>query len=183
MVRVKPTRLSQANARGQLVLTAALILAVALVPMVLAYMQLGYHGDVRTGIGGDPATQTERVLDRSVHDASEDIAASHRWAERSDAVRTVRDRLRSPLGALERSRLDSGVAVEIRYDERRARAFADRRCPTGPDRQFGACAASDGVVVQERGGRTHVLAVAFELEITTPDGRTQLRTLVAIDTG
>ena len=183
MVRVRPTRLTQASDRGQLVLTAALVLVVALVPMVLAYMQLGYHGDVRTGIGGDPATDTERVLDRSVHDASEDIAANYRWAERSDAVRTVRDRLNSPIRALERSRLDSGVAVGIAYDERRARAFADRHCPTGPDRQFGTCTASDGVVLQERGGRTHVLAVAFELRITTPEGRTQLRTLVAIDTG
>lgn len=183
MVRVAPTRLSQANDRGQLVLTAALVLVVALVPMVLAYLQLGYHGDVRTGIGSDPATGTERVLERSVHDASEGIAASYRWEARSDAVRTVHDRLRPPIRALERSRLASGVAVAITYDERRARGVADRHCPTGPDRQFGTCEASDGVVVQERDGRTHVLAVAFEVTITAPDGRTTLRTLVVIDTG
>lgn len=183
MVRVIPTRSSQVSDRGQLVLAAALVLVVALVPMVLAYLQLGYHGDVRSGLGGDPATDTEVVLDRSVHDASEGVAAEYRWEERSDAVRAVRDRLASPIRTLERSRLEAGVATAIRYDEGRARALAARNCPAGPDRQFGSCEASGGVVVQDRGGDTHVLAVAFEVTITTPDGRTQLRTLVEIDTG
>lgn len=183
MARVKPTWSNQANGRGQLVLAAALVLVVALVPMVLAYLQLGYHADMRTDAGGDPATDAERVLNRAVHDASAGIATSYRWEKREEAVRTVRDRLTSPIRTLERSRLDSGTAAGVTYNESRARAFADRDCPSGPDRQFGACEASDGVVVQDRGGRTHVLAVAFDVAITTPDGRTELHTTIEIATG
>lgn len=181
---MKPTRSSQANRRGQLVLVAALVLVVALVPMVLAYLQLGYQGDVHATVEGDPAVDAERVLDRAVHDASAGVPGTYRWEDRSEAVRRVRDRLSDPIRTLERSRLADGIAYEIAYDDGRAQVWADRNCPGGADsdRQFGSCEVIDGVVVQERGGRTHVLAVAFEVTVTRPDGRTTLRTVLEIRT-
>nr|WP_254279967.1 hypothetical protein [Halomicroarcula marina] len=48
----------------------------------------------------------------------------------------------------------------------------DANCPSGPDRQFGDCAADRGVVVQERLGRTHVLGVAVDVTTTTERGET-----------
>ena len=74
------------SGRGQLVLVAAVALAVALVPLVLAYLQLGYHDDIRAGSGTAPAGQTETALDRALHDAATDVPSEHSWQERSAAV-------------------------------------------------------------------------------------------------
>lgn len=183
MVRMKPTWFHQADRRGQVVLLAALVLVVALVPMVLAYLQLGYDGDVHATVGADPGAEGERLLDRAVQDATAGIARSYDWSERDEAVRTVRDRLDSPLRTLERSRLEDGLAYDVAYDDSRSQDWANDNCPGGPDREFGPCEAIDGVVVQNRAGGTHVLAVAFDLVVTTPDGRITVRTVVAVGTG
>lgn len=179
---MNPTWSTQANQRGQVVLLAALVLVVALVPMVLAYLQLGYDGDVRTSIGNDPGAEGERLLDRAVQDATAGIAQSYDWSERDEAVQTVRDRLDPPLRTLERARLEDGIAYDITYDHDRAKHWTNGNCPGGPDRDFGRCEVIDGVVVQNRAGGTHVLAVAFDLTVTAPDGSVDLTTVVAVRT-
>lgn len=162
--------------RGQLVLIGAVVLAVALVPLVLAYLQLGYQEDVRAGSATGPGAETERTLDRGLQNATSGIPATYDWGERSQAVATVRERLNSTLTAVELSKLTEGTTVLVGYDRARARRVS--ACPSGPNRQFGACEAVDGVVVQNRAGRTHVLAAAFDVRVTTPDRELRFTTVV-----
>ena len=52
--------------RAQLVLAVAAVIAAALAPALLAYLQLGYHADVdATGDFEDPAANARTVLDRA----------------------------------------------------------------------------------------------------------------------
>lgn len=165
--------------RGQLVLLAAGALAVALVPMALAYLQLGYHQDVgAAGVEDSPLRNTERVLDRTLHDAVEGIPAEHAWSNRSAAVTRLRDRFRDDLLKLNHSGVETGTVRAVTYNRSRAVAWAGEHCPTGPARQFGPCRADRGIVVQNRADRTHVLAVAFDVRVTAPDGRWETTTVV-----
>jgi len=159
--------------RAQLVLAAAAVVALAMAPVVFAYLQLGYQADVRAAAAdGDPLADAERTLARATHEAG--VAATrgdHDWLNRSRAVVATRRSLEPRLRTVERSRVDDGVAYRIRYNASAAVATARQACPGGPDRQFGACRARGGVVVQPRNGRTHVLAVAFDVRVVTPDRR------------
>ncbi|MEF8785814.1 MAG: hypothetical protein V5A45_07760 [Haloarculaceae archaeon] len=165
--------------RGQLVVLAAAAIAIALVPMALAYLQLGYHADVQTAtVEDDTVPAVERTLHQSLISASGDISARHGWHNRSDAVTTFRERLRPSIESLSTARLADGTAVEVAYNDSRAQVLADERCPRGPDRDFGPCRTDRAVVVQERDGRTHVLAIAVDVHVTTPDSTVQVSTVV-----
>lgn len=171
----------QARRRGQFVLLAAAVLVVALVPMTLAYLQLGYHEDVgAASVDTDPIHDAERILNRAVHDAVAGIPDDHAWSNRTGAVDAVRGRLDGDLSTLARSRVEEGTVYNVTYNGSRAAAWEADNCPGGPDRQFGPCAVDRGVVVQERAGRTHVLAVAFDVRVTTPDGRWRATLLVRV---
>lgn len=175
------TGIGPGGRRGQLVLLAAAVLAVALVPMALAYLQLGYHGDVAAASTGDaPLRDAERTLDRALHDAVDSIPQRHPWSNRTGAVTEVRHRLRDDLSTLNRSGVESGTAFAVSYNHSRAVVWADENCPSGPARQFGPCRADRGVVVQSRANQTHVLAVAFDVRVTTPDGRWRATTTVRV---
>lgn len=165
--------------RGQLVLVAAVLVAVAIVPLVLAYMQLGYHADIRaSGPHDDPSSGARSVLVQSVHGASADVPATFRWPRRDAAVGTVQSRLDPRVSTVETARVDEGIYRNVSYNETLADQWANANCPSGPNRQFGSCEAIDGVVVQNRDGWTHVLAVAFDIETTTERERTALSTVV-----
>ena len=165
--------------RGQLVLVAAVIIAVAMIPMVLAYLQLGYHADVRAGgAQDDPATGARSVLVQSVHGASADVPGTFQWASRDAAVTAVRSDLRPRLATVETARVGEGIHRNVSYNQTLATRWSSANCPAGPDRQFGSCEAIDGVVVQERAGWTHVLAVAFDLRTTTERERTELSAVI-----
>ncbi|MXR22502.1 hypothetical protein GRX66_18665 [Halobacterium sp. PCN9] len=73
------------------------------------------------------------------------------------------------LDTLETARLRDGVVVNVTSDESLAASVA---CPSGDGRAFGDCERIDGVVVQERDGETVVVAVAFRVRVSTPDGST-----------
>lgn len=157
--------------RAQLVLAAAAVVAVALAPAVVAYLQLGYHDDVRASADYDaPAQNAQRVLDRAVHESAAGIPGEYGWSEREEAVEEVRGRLEPRLLELESSRVEEGTAYQVSYNESAAAEWASEHCPSGPNRQFGDCEATDGVVVQDRVGGTHVLAVAFDFRVTTERG-------------
>jgi len=164
--------------RGQLVLVAAAALAVALVPLVLAYLQLGYHDDIHAGSNTASAGQVETALDRALHDATTDVPFTYSWSERSAAVDHVRGQLDSSLASVTTGALASGTAYTVSYNRTRATRWAAEHCPGGPDRQFGACQADRGVIVQERDGRTHVLGAAFDVTVTTPDRELRFSTTV-----
>jgi len=154
--------------RGQVVLVAAAVLALALVPILLSYLQLGYHADVSASERyTHPTRNAERVIERGVHDAAAGVPANYTWGQRRPAVTAVRDRLAPRLENLGEARVEQGTVYAVRYNGSAATAYADRHCPGGPDRQFGDCRVDRGVVVQERAGETHVLAVAFDLTVTT----------------
>lgn len=159
--------------RGQLVLVAALALALALVALGIAYLQLGYHDDVRMP-DQEPAQQLDAVLERAVQDASADVSDTYHWDDRGDAVRAVRDELNETREQLETSRVNEGHVYHVSFNETHADQWATENCPDGPNRQFGSCESMDGVALQERADRTHVLAVAFDLVITTPDGESSV---------
>jgi hypothetical protein len=157
-------------------LIAAVVLAVALVPLVLAYLQLGYQKDVRAGSATGPGAETERTLDRGLQNATGEIATTYGWNERERAVSTVRERLNSTLAAIEQSQLTEGTAIVVTYNETRAAAWS--RCPDGPDRQFGSCTEIQGIVVQNRANQTHVLAAAFDVQVTAPERELQFTTVI-----
>jgi hypothetical protein len=179
---MKPTWTDQANERGQAVLLAALILVVALVPIVVAYLQLGYEGESHAGIGSDTDLDTQRLLERAVQEETSDIPSTYDWNERQRAIERVRGRLSPTVEGLSRSRLEDGITQQLTYNESSADDWAADRCPGGPDRQFGSCTAIDGIVVQERAGQTHVLAVAVDLTTTTSDRDSTLTTVIRTQT-
>ncbi|USZ69226.1 hypothetical protein NGM10_05660 [Halorussus salilacus] len=167
MVRVTESEPSRRE-RAQLVLAAAAVVAVALAPVVVAYVQLGYHADVDASEDYDaPAENADRVLTRAVHGAAADTSGEHAWPDRGDAVAAVRSSLESDLDALRSSRVESGTVYRVEYNRTAAESWRESNCPSGPNRQFGDCEAQDGVVVQERAGETHVLAVAFDVRVTS----------------
>jgi len=171
---MRRTDVSDRGQRGQLVLVAAVVVAVALVPIVFAYLQLGYHADVRAGGEyGDPTGDATATLDRALHAA---VAAqpTENWSRRTVAVTALRDRLAPRIETVETARLDDGIARTVRFNRTTAQRWADRRCPDGRGRSFGDCRAIDGVVVQERAGDTVVLGIGVDVRVTTERGRTNV---------
>lgn len=163
------------RSRGQLVLVAAAVIAVALVPMVAAYLQLGYHADVEaSGTHRHPADNAERVLERAVHNASVAVAGEYDWNRRDRAVDDLNDTLAPFVAQVEQSRLESGVVYAVEQNGSVATAWATANCPSGPNRDFGPCETRGGVVVQERAGEAQPLAVALDVRVTTAETETQL---------
>ncbi len=151
-----------------MVLLAGVVVALALVAMLVAYLQLGYHADVRTAaVDGEAAADGRAYLQRATHDAARALRSNFTWSERGRAVTEARNRLRPRIRTLQRSRVESGVAYTVAFNGTAARQWATANCPDGPGREFGSCAADRGVAVQERGGRTLVLAVGYDLTVTT----------------
>lgn len=168
--------------RAQLVLAAAAVVAVALAPVVFAYLQLGYNGDVVASDEYDaPVENAQRVLSRAVHDATRNVPTSYRWESRDAAIAAVRSDLRSDLETLRSSRVEVGTVYRVSYNQSAARTWRTDNCPRGPNRQFGGCVAERGVVVQNRGGETHVLAAAFDVRVTTERGWYEVTTVVRVE--
>lgn len=156
---------------------AAVLLALALVPVAFAYLQLGYHDDIGANSPGTAMGETERAVERGVHESAVAIRETFDWERREAAVAAFRDGLASTRRAVSRAELGDGRAVRVEYNQTRAALAADRHCPSGTARQFGDCDAIGGVVVQERAGTTHVLSVAVDLELTGPQ---QERTVTTV---
>lgn len=160
------------RSRGQLVLVAAVVIAVALVPIVFAYLQLGYHADVRAGGEyGDPTADATATLDRALH-AAVAAQSTENWSRRATMVDELRDRLDPRVETVEAARLDEGIARTVRFNRTAAGQWAAERCPDGSGRAFGDCRVIDGVVVQERAGDAVVLGVIVDVRVTTDRGWT-----------
>lgn len=164
--------------RGQTVLLAATVIALAMVPLAVAYLQLGAHPDVAAPADEPDGERTVRALDRALADARAGVPSGHPWQNRSEGVAKVRTRLAPAIDRLETAGVAEGVARSITYNETAAGEWAGTECPGGPARQFGDCEAIDGVVVQDRLGETHVVAVAFDVRVTTERGTTELTVVV-----
>lgn len=157
--------------RGQLLLVAAGVIAIALLPVVLAYTQLGYAGIATSEpTAATPEEDPLRALERAAFSASHESQGARPWAERSAIASRVADRFDARAASIETARIDRGRVHEVDRNQTRAAGYAAASCPGGPDRQFGPCEAADGVVVQERGGDVHVVAIAVDLRTVTEDG-------------
>jgi len=163
--------------RGQLVLLSGVVVALALLAMLAAFLQLGYGGDAATD-GDGRVTDAGAYLQRVTHDAASDLRGEYAWSEREQAVRELEQRLESDLATLERARAESGVVTTASFNRTAAGRWAADNCPSGPARDFGPCRVDEGVVVQERDGRTLVLAVAYDLTVATERSTTRLTTVV-----
>ncbi|MFB6221340.1 MAG: hypothetical protein ABEH90_07855 [Halolamina sp.] len=164
--------------RGQLVLVAAAVLALALVPLGFAYLQLGYHADVRaTSAEESPGSETVRLLERAVHEASGE-ATGQPWAGRDGAAARVNRTLAADIDAIEAAQVERGIAAEIRQNGTAAATWTDGNCPSGSGREFGACETSGGLVIQERAGETHLVAVAFDVQVVSERGEAELTVVV-----
>jgi hypothetical protein len=167
-----------ADGRGQFVLLAGVVVAVALVAMLTAYLQLGYHADVAVGHADRPVEDSTAFLERATHEEARALRGEYAWSQREGAVTAIRDRLQVRLETLERARVTEGIVAQASFNASVADERAGDQCPSGPGRAFGSCEADRGVVVQERTGRTLVLAVGYDLTVTTDDRTTRLTTVV-----
>ena len=159
--------------RGQFVLLAGVVVALALVAMLAAFLQLGYGADVRTTEGDRTVAEGRAVLERATHSSARSLRGAYAWGERGQAVTAFREGLDPRLADLQRSGATEGVVYHAAYNRTVATRWAAANCPGGgPDRAFGACKADRGVIVQERAGRTLVLAAAYDLTVTTDDAQT-----------
>lgn len=153
--------------RGQLVLVAAAVAALALVPVVAAYLQFGF-APTTAAVDADHGDRVTQSLGPLVDDAAENATGGN-WSDREAAVQRLRESLAPRLRTLERARLGEGVVLNVSYSDSLARRMD---CPSGDGRTFSDCEVDDGVVVQERAGETVVLAVAFEIRVTEQKGTT-----------
>lgn len=153
-----------ASRRSQLVLVAAGVIAVGLLPVVLAYTQLGYAGVVT--INPTAATPTEdarQAMERAAFDASREQQGVRDWSDRGSVADQVAARFDARVDSIETGRLERGISHEIERNQSAAVDWASGNCPGGPSRQFGPCEVAEGVVVQERAGETHIVAIAVDL--------------------
>lgn len=163
--------------RGQLVLLAAVVVVVALVPISLAYQQLGHHPDVDGDAGSDRIDRATRLIPNAV-DREVSNVGSMNWSRRRLAARAVTTSIRPTLDRLTRPDVAAGTTYAASLNETEASRIASFECPRGPDRQFGTCRALGGVVVQRRVNQTAVVAVAVDVRATGPHERTRV-TVVA----
>jgi len=147
-----------------MVLLAAVAVAVALAPLLFAYLQLGYHPEVAEP-RSDHARDVERTVERELVDATAGVPGTYGWSDRTAAVTAVRTRLAPTLETLNQSAVARATVIQVSYNNSLASRWAAANCPGGPDRQFGPCDVDRGVVVQDRAGRTHVLAIGLDVKI------------------
>lgn len=163
--------------RGQLVLVAAVFIAVSFVPVTVAYLQLGYSADIEAS--SDPASDslesTTRLLQRAVHAETNNTTA---WTQRNATVTALHNQLEPHTSAIETERITTEAVQRVRYNESAASKWSLTNCPNGSARQFGPCTADRGIVIQERIGETHVLAVAFDVTLTTDQERIEATVIV-----
>ncbi|UPM43584.1 DUF7261 family protein [Halocatena salina] len=148
--------------RGQLVLVAAVFIAVSFVPITVAYLQLGYSADVKAS-SDTPVESLESTVQRLEHVIYTETNGTTAWSHRNHTVTELHTRLEPHASAIETEHITHSVRIE--YNESAASEWALTNCPNGSARQFGPCTADRGVVVQERIGEAHLLAVAFDMTL------------------
>lgn len=164
--------------RGQLVLVAAAAIALALFPLVVAYLQLGYAGDVAAEpTDPAPGDELDRALDRAVRSAATDVDR-RASASPGAAAETFRGSVEADLDRLETTRIEAGSAARIEYAPDTAVEWVgDDRWREGVAADFDEPSVHGGVVIQDRAGEYVVLAVALDVELVEPD-RTVRRSVV-----
>ena len=162
-------------------LLAAALATLAIVPIAAAYLQLGAHPDVSART--DPGVTSERVLqgiDRAVVNASTGVSGTVAWSDRERALARFTVALADDVRAIERGAVTRSTVVRVTRNTSAARAWADDHCPGGPNRAFGDCVVENGVLLQERAGDTHVVAVGLDVTVADRRGETRLTVVVTV---
>lgn len=160
-----------AATRGQLVLVAAVAVAVAFVPMLAAYAQLAHHPDVRSGVDhADALADVDDFLGRSVRAATTAVDGEYTNGSESVVATRTRDRLLAARSRLDDAGSRRGVVYDVAFNDTAAVRFAEAACPGGELREFEPCAADGGVVTQSRVNQTVVVAVAFDVTARSARG-------------
>lgn len=168
--------------RGQLVLAAGAMLAVALAPVALAYLQLSYApGAAVVGPDDDPAREALSAMDDATVAAAAEIAGEYPWTAREAAARDANRSLWVTAKQLEGSQVESGVARTVAFNASAAGDWASDSCPRGPNRRFGDCEAVGGLVLQERAGEATLVAVAVDVRATDERGWTAVTAVVEVN--
>jgi len=160
--------------RAQLVVLAAAVVALALVPMAAAYLQLGYQAGVSSR-ADHPLEDANATLSRGVAAAATGVPARYNWSDRRQAARAVDNRLADWRRGIERA----NPTLLLAPDNDTATRIAARGCPRGPDRAFGRCVARSGLVLQERANETHVVAAAVSARLLAEDRRANATLVVS----
>ncbi|WP_241432420.1 DUF7261 family protein [Halogeometricum borinquense] len=164
--------------RGQVVLLAAVVVAVALVPMALAYAQLGYDTGGDEPAAGPGIDGARRALSSAFTGAAVQTDGAYHWSNREAAVSTVRDDMADDVTRVENAAAATDRSLVVSYNDSEATGWAVRNCPDGRGREFGPCEVEDGIVIQQRANETAVVAAALDLDIVAPDERTNATVVV-----
>lgn len=157
--------------RAQLVLAAAIVVTAALVPMLVAYLQLGYPVDAAAERADAPGVEEARGdLDRATYRAATEVVEGN-VSTASAAATTVGEHVDRVAEGLSARGAAHDRVYRIAGNGSAATAFARGECPGGERRRFGPCRAVGGVVLQRRVGVWTVVAVAVDLRIDGPDER------------
>jgi hypothetical protein len=160
-----------ASRRGQFVLLAAAVVVTALVPMLLAYAQVGATtGSPAPTVERTTVTDAKRVLERSVAETTVALANDSDADGPGGVAAATADRLRPAVASVESAGATDGVTVAVSRNHTAATRWAGADCPHGPAREFGTCRVSDGVVTQRRANRTALVAVGFDVTVRSPRG-------------
>ncbi|MFB6281952.1 MAG: hypothetical protein ABEH40_08035 [Haloferacaceae archaeon] len=156
------------NRRGQFVLAAAVVVAVALVPMVAAYAQLGYPADAAADRADrQDVADARRALDAAAYRAAQAVVDADDPSAAAAAERVNRT-LSAAAAELDAAGTPRDRAYRVRGNATVAGGVARADCPAGDRRRFGACRAIGGVVLQDRLGAPVVVAAAVDLRIDGP---------------
>lgn len=158
---------STSGRRAQVVLAAAVVVATALVPMLIAYLQLGYPADPAADRSPDRLVDARHALDRATTRGAV-RADGLNWTNRLTAFQRANATVETTMAHLEAGGAPSGTVVEVAYNDTAANSVTDRSCPAGENRAFGECVAAEGVVLQERAGTVAVVAVAVDVRVRSP---------------
>lgn len=164
--------------RAQVVLAAAVVVAVALVPMLLVYLQLGYPaGAAAEATDDDGLADARHYLDRATTDATEDVRGLD-WSERDTTARRLNSSLANATARLEARGAARDRSYRVAPAPETATRLAREDCPGGEHRAFGACESARGIVLQRRANQTTVVAVAFSIRVRSPRGTTNATVVV-----
>lgn len=164
--------------RAQVVVSMAVVVTVALVPVAAAYLQLGYTSGDAAVDRGDGSDAVVRALASAVGGVESQVAGEYDWRERERAVDAVHGWLDPRVDGIETPGGAETTAITIRYNQSLAERAATTTCPSGRGRAFGACDSIRGVVVQERAGETVVVAVALDVRVVAADGTTRVSRMI-----
>jgi hypothetical protein len=157
---------SSGDTRGQVVLVAATVVAIALLTMVFAYTQLGSisfdtadEASSRIDTGGtivnpgSPVIALDTVhnqLTASVQAAVFDDRKKHNWNERQRVIERVR--------------------TDVTEDFHRIELY-----------HFGQCQSVNGIIIQSRAEEVTIVAIAVEVQVISPTETTNAIFMITVE--